>query len=311
MKSPAFSVVIPLYNKGGYIARTLESVLNQSCPDFEVVVVDDGSTDDGPEQVERLADPRLRLVRQENGGVSSARNRGIAEAVGEFIAFLDADDEWRPGKLEAHRQFFAAHPDCSWSVSGFTRRFRSREADASFGPTALLPDALAAIVQGLVVWTGAVVARRSCFRPDSLFPLGISRSEDREVWLKLACRYPELGYLGEPLAIYHVDTPGSLTSTASLEFDFSFFDLERRLAPVVAEIAQPRQRMFRDYLARFNRRACLSFTVASRNFLECAPEETLRRYLTRGQFFCLKGIAPWPAGLKRILARLMYAVGFF
>lgn len=291
--------------------RTIDSVLKQSCGDFEVVVVDDGSTDDGPDQVAACRDPRIRLIRQPNGGVSAARNRAIREARGEYLAFLDADDEWREKKLEANRDFISDHPGVSWIVSGFTRRYRGRQADALFSETRLLPDALAALVDGLAVWTGAVVVRRECFQEDCLFPVGVSRSEDREVWLKLACRYPEAGYLGRSLAIYHVDTPGSLTSTASSQFDFAFFDLAGRMEPFLAAVSRSRRRLFQEYLINFNRRACLSFTVSDPGFFQSAQEETLRKYLSASQFFCLKTICPWPAVIKRVLSRLMYAVGFF
>lgn len=96
---PAVSVIIPLYNKGPYIARALNSILAQSFQDFEVIVVDDGSTDDGAAVVRGFAVHRIRLIQQENRGVSAARNRGIKAARAELVAFLDADDEWSPEHL--------------------------------------------------------------------------------------------------------------------------------------------------------------------------------------------------------------------
>ena len=95
-----FSVVIPLYNKGREIARTLGGVAAQTYTPLEVIVVDDGSTDDSARVVEGLDLPGVRLIRQPNGGVSAARNRGIAEAKGDYIALLDADDYWKPEYLE-------------------------------------------------------------------------------------------------------------------------------------------------------------------------------------------------------------------
>src|SRR5215469_16732357 len=94
------SVIIPAYNKGRWIGRALDSVVAQTYTDYEVIVVDDGSTNDGPNVVTNYGDPRFRLMRQLNAGPGSARNHGLAEAKGELVAFLDADDEWFPCHLE-------------------------------------------------------------------------------------------------------------------------------------------------------------------------------------------------------------------
>ncbi len=91
--TPDISVVVPLYNKGEEILKTLDTVFSQTVSDYEIIVVDDGSTDDGAAKVERLRDSRIRLIRKGNGGVSTARNSGIQAAQSDFIAFLDADDE--------------------------------------------------------------------------------------------------------------------------------------------------------------------------------------------------------------------------
>lgn len=101
------SVIIPLFNKAPFVGRALSSVLAQSFSDFEVIVVDDGSTDSGAEIVEALAEPRVRIIRQTNAGPGAARNRGLSEAQGEFVAFLDADDEWLPEYLEDSLKRFA------------------------------------------------------------------------------------------------------------------------------------------------------------------------------------------------------------
>lgn len=97
--SPVFSVVIPLYNRAGVVGQTIRSVLDQDFGDFEIVVVDDGSRDDPEPVIAAFADPRIRFVRQDNAGGGAARNRGIEEARGRYIAFLDSDDQFLPGKL--------------------------------------------------------------------------------------------------------------------------------------------------------------------------------------------------------------------
>lgn len=103
------SAIIPLYNKAPYIQRALDSVLAQTLQDLELIVVDDGSTDGGGEIVERCSDPRVRLIRQENGGPGAARNRGLREARGDIVAFLDADDEWLPRYLARSYEYLRSH----------------------------------------------------------------------------------------------------------------------------------------------------------------------------------------------------------
>ncbi|MFO1132248.1 MAG: glycosyltransferase [Hyphomicrobiales bacterium] len=111
---PLFSVVVPLYNRAATISVTLRSVLDQTFTNFEIIVVDDGSTDDPQLALAALADPRIRLVRQENGGGGSARNRGIDEAQGEYIAFLDSDDLFLVHKLETVARRLDGEPWTVW-----------------------------------------------------------------------------------------------------------------------------------------------------------------------------------------------------
>ena len=108
-----FSVVIPLYNKEALIEQTVERVLLQTYQDFEVIVVDDGSTDKGVEVVKEFDDKRIRIIQQENQGVSAARNKGIEESQGEYIAFLDADDKWETDYLETQHCLIKKYPKCS------------------------------------------------------------------------------------------------------------------------------------------------------------------------------------------------------
>ncbi|MBW1727683.1 MAG: glycosyltransferase family 2 protein [Deltaproteobacteria bacterium] len=123
---PQISVIIPLYNKGPYIRRALDSVFSQTFQDYEVIVVDDGSTDDGPDKVKAYNDPRLRLIRQANAGPGAARNRGIKEAKGQYVAFLDADDEWLPEFLLNSITNLQNHPECVLSTCNyFTEESRS------------------------------------------------------------------------------------------------------------------------------------------------------------------------------------------
>ena len=114
-----FSVVIPLYNKEHYIEATIRSVLNQTCRDFEVLVVDDGSRDNSLALARKFESDRVRIIPQENQGVSVARNTGIRNARGEFICFLDADDEWRPDYLATIDDLTVKYPESAIFVTAY------------------------------------------------------------------------------------------------------------------------------------------------------------------------------------------------
>ena len=119
MKSPAISVVVPLFNKRDEVGATLRSVLAQTLPPVEIVVVDDGSTDGSAEVVRAIGSPLVRLLVQSNAGVCVARNRAVAEARGDYIAFLDADDCWEPGYLAEIAALIAEFPGCGIYSTAF------------------------------------------------------------------------------------------------------------------------------------------------------------------------------------------------
>ncbi len=111
MANCLFSVVIPLYNMADTIKRTIDTVLHQICQDFEIVVVDDGSKDDGASVAKAIGDERITVIQQSNKGVSAARNKGIEHAKGQFVTFLDADDEYTPEHLETLKHLIDTYPD--------------------------------------------------------------------------------------------------------------------------------------------------------------------------------------------------------
>lgn len=205
------SIIIPLYNKEASIATALRGVLAQSYQDFEVVVVDDGSTDCGAAVVEHFDDPRIRLIRQANGGVSAARNRGIAEARGEHIAFLDADDEWMPEFLEEIAALIAEYPECKARATNYI--FNSNSVKS---PT-LLRKIPFTEERGVMtnyfevascshppMWTSAVCIDRDLLQEIGGFPVGIKSGEDLLVWARTAVR-TQWAYSMKPLAQYNIE----------------------------------------------------------------------------------------------------------
>lgn len=205
------SVIIPLYNKESSIATALDSVLAQTYQDFEVVVVDDGSSDGGAAIVEGYADSRIRLIRQTNAGVSAARNRGIEEAKGEYVAFLDADDEWRSAYLEEQNRLTKKYPQCDvfvtnyefrepsgYMVSTILRKLPSKDAD--FELTNYFEVAYSSHPP---LWTSAVMVRKAALDCLGGFPIGIRSGEDLLTWARLAVKY-KIAYTTHSLAIYNL-----------------------------------------------------------------------------------------------------------
>jgi len=202
------SVVIPLYNKAAYIRRAVDSVLAQTYQDFELIVVDDGSTDEGPEIVAGYADPRLRLIRQANAGVSAARNRGVAEAQAELVAFLDADDEWRPWFLETVIGLRQRFPEAGAFATAYEifDGERLRRPDFQTGidnpEGGILHDYFLAACYDPPLWSSALMIPKRVFDKVGGFPVGVKRGEDTHTWTRIALYYP-VAWSPRVASIYH------------------------------------------------------------------------------------------------------------
>ena len=186
------SVVIPTYNLAHFLPEAVASVRAQGWPDIEIIVVDDGSTDETPALLERLAREGVRCFRQENGGAASARNRGIREAQKEWVAFLDADDFWLAGKLAAQFEALEKKPSARFSYTDERLRFEDgteadRECRATDAP--LLPQML----RGNMFATPTVMARRECFDRVGLFDERLRTGEDWDMWMRLAAHFDSAG----------------------------------------------------------------------------------------------------------------------
>lgn len=190
MRSSRISVVIPLYNKAAEVERTLLSVVSQVLLPLETVVVDDGSTDGSAEIAERVAElhpaAAIRILRQPNGGVSAARNRAVAEARGEFVALLDADDRWMPDHLANIEQLIDEHPDCGIYASAFMVDDGRRLVDADTPAAEGVIDFFAEAVRSYAVIPSAAVLRRTTLLAAGGFPEGMRMGEDQFVWVKMA-----------------------------------------------------------------------------------------------------------------------------
>ena len=214
-----FSIVIPLYNKAPYITSTIEAVLAQTLTDFEVIVVDDGSSDGGAELVAALTDPRLCLVRQDNAGVSVARNRGIALARGEWVVFLDADDAHHPRFLASLAAVQKTHPQADAVATQFMALPNSRDNWPPRWPdigdhlnAELITDLPTRWMVGPSLCTGSVAIRTVLLQQmQPCFPVGESQGEDIDLWFRIAEKTP-IALVTSPLLAYRTAVEGSLTA---------------------------------------------------------------------------------------------------
>ncbi|MDN3920470.1 glycosyltransferase family 2 protein [Roseateles violae] len=215
------SVVIPCFNAEPYIAATLRSVLGQTGAELEVIVVDDGSTDDSVARIEREF-PQVRLIRRANAGVAAARNAGIAAATGDWVAFCDADDIWLPGKLSAQFEAIAASQGCRMSYTAWYvwtsaepqpdpallqhLAAESGQAAKWTGATGwLYPE----LLLDCVVWTSTVLVQRSLLDETGVFDTELRIGEDYDLWLRTS-RVTSIERVSRPLALYR-QHPASIT----------------------------------------------------------------------------------------------------
>lgn len=247
-----FSVVIPLYNKEHTILRTIYSVITQTRTDFEVIVVDDGSRDAGAQLLaDRVGDDRIRIVHQENQGVSAARNRGVAESQYDHIAFLDADDEWLPTYLEKVAEAIALFPDagifCTPGlhrnlVTGQGRYFMADEYRDKISEIDYFrePKLLGGQTSGVVVSKRAFELLKSDYEGGG-FPVGLNLNEDWACFQSIALISPAV-YIGYSLTIRNTHVAGQL-----VDLDDDGLDMRLNKTPIYLNITM------RNYLKLGNR----------------------------------------------------------
>lgn len=213
------SVVIPLYNKAHTIVNTLNTVINQSYKDFEVIIVNDGSTDNGVEVIQKhFTDNRIRIINQKNAGVSAARNKGVEESKGEWIAFLDGDDEWMPQYLEKMKEALSKYPNAnmigcaSYYKDYITQQVSSNALIDKYNKQILPinyfmnPDRMTHI--------GATIIQKSSFTAQGGFKTGIRMNEDLLLQASIAMN-GQFIYIGDVLHVYVGNVQGQATSDNS------------------------------------------------------------------------------------------------
>jgi glycosyltransferase involved in cell wall biosynthesis len=215
---PAVSVIIPTYNRSALLRKTIQSVLSQTFQDYEIIVVNNSSTDDSVEMIRSLKDPRIRVFEISNGGViAKSRNLGLRNAQGKYIAFLDDDDMWVPEKLEKQAAYLDKHPEYQMVYSEVWR------IDENDVRKELMPinrktkegDLSEELLKGNFIPQLTVMIRRELLETVGFLneDPGLRTIEDYEYWLRVGLMY-KIGFINEPLGLYRVHSSGMSKSVA-------------------------------------------------------------------------------------------------
>ena len=213
---PKISVIIQLFNKGFIISKTIQAVLAQTYADFEVILINDGSTDNSFEIASQFLDKRIHLFQQENKGAAAARNLGIERSNGEFIAFLDADDYWFPNHLEELVNLAEQFPNCG----SYCSRYQIKNTEKTISTPVF--NGISKNFNGIVANYFAsnhpykinitlnqmipkkILLEMNCFTP------GVTNGQDLELWTKIAIKYP-IALNNKTTAIYNYYLPNTLS----------------------------------------------------------------------------------------------------
>jgi len=247
------SVVIPAYNAAAHIGRAIDSVLTQTLPAFEIIVVNDGSTDETAAIVQRYG-KAVRHIYQPNAGPSAARNRGIEAAQGNWVGFLDADDEWVRDKLLWQVACVLRHNELAW-VSGnawldlpWVGQQQLYDCPGQLEPLLegedVLPDAAAALANRVGGNSDTMLIRREVFGQVGLFQVGAHYAEDYDMWWRIAYHRARMGYVNKPLSIYYASRRTSLTyrpATQVVEVIWALYERQKPWAAAHGKLSELEQ----------------------------------------------------------------------
>ncbi|MGB7444911.1 MAG: glycosyltransferase family A protein [Coleofasciculaceae cyanobacterium] len=240
---PKVTVVIPAYNAMRYLPETMETALSQTYTDFEVLVVNDGSTDHTAEWVSQLTDSRVRIVSQENKGLAGARNTGVANAKGEYIAFLDADDLWELTKLEKQVRCLDENPKVGLVYTWTALADQDGKSTGRVIKSHAEGDVWKELLEFNMVCCGSTpLIRRSCLEAVGLFAKDVTPSDDWEMWLRLASQF-HFGVVKEPLIRYRQHASNS-SKKSQVMLETSRTIIERTFASAPTDLLHLRNRSY-------------------------------------------------------------------
>ena len=248
---PKVSIIIPAYNAMTYLPETVESALRQTFTDFEILIINDGSSDYIVQWVAQVTDLRVKLISQANQGLPGARNTGIAHAQGEYLAFLDADDLWEPTKLEKQVRCLYDHPTVGLVHTPMLLVDEQGKSTGRVMDSNAEGDVLQQLLEKNVIACPSVMVRRCCFETVGVFKGNLRSLEDWDMWIRIASRYP-FAVIKEPLAYYR-QLPNSMSKNCQV--------MEKAFSIVIEEAFScvPSELMFLKHRSYGHANLCLAW----------------------------------------------------
>jgi len=286
-KNPTVSVIIPTYNRAYLVGRAIKSILNQTYLDFEIIIIDDGSEDNTDEVVNNFSDNRIRYIKLEkNTGAAAARNRGINEAKGDFIAFQDSDNEWLPEKLKKQMDIFEKLPSNIGVL--YSKVLRIKGDEKTLIPSDKIMKKEGDLYEDLIkknfIDLPTAIVRKECLEKIGLFDESLPRLQDWELWIKISNKY-HFKYIDEPLVnAYHMKD--SLTGSPKFYCIALEIILDRHLDDF---------KKYRKILARY-------YIDLGHNLFYLGYKEKARKYL-------LKAFITYPLNLMSLFVYIITFTG--
>lgn len=281
------SVVIPAYNAESSIGATIESVLNQTWPVSEIIVVNDGSTDRTADVV-RGFESRVTLLEQVNQGVSAARNYGTQHASTDWIAYLDSDDVWLPEKLERQVNLLRKNKDVNWCATRYYQCVGNAKTISKFSiPVATEPElsgelihALESIASHINIWVSTVLIRKSVLDLVGGFHTSLSSTADNDLWFRVGKVESEIAFVNFPLALYMVD-PNGMSRSETKKISPARFEFFERLAQHIEDASVTNRPIFERIFDRYAGQYMFNLArtgnyEASRTLLQWIQEKNFR-----------------------------------
>ncbi|SVB17713.1 uncharacterized protein METZ01_LOCUS170567, partial [marine metagenome] len=250
--------------------------------------------------------PSVILLKQNNKGPSVARNRGMNRATGNWISFLDADDTWKKNKLELQKNIIDKYPDLKWVSAAFVNDSIIRNTYTyPFHSNGLITDFFDAINNGLIFNTSTMLLHENIFKNENFrFNHEFRNSEDTEMWLRLACHYPRMGYVHQAVATYIRSNKSSLTKMAFSSLDFSFLSVESRLKKEIDTLTKSKKKLIELYLKNKREQRLLRYWAFSRKSIKQHPDHYIN-YFSKQLYLTLLILNWTPSLIKRLLSKIL------